>query len=249
MDFEKYREHLISFWMPEYEALHSTRELMAAGWNMLLDEVLSPIIEKELGMRYLGNRVWADDYSNHRRRVLSLFQQTDLGGSFKWGWNFDFIPKMSGGKAVYVRTDKSIFTHFFENVHLNHNPDEKFCKTSEMFFDRCNIDTLDYENAMKKKVKEHTDAFYKTLPLIKAFYEETKTYEQTVKMIDYLMEHDYYLLIQGHYLQLTKIFLNQYMNPCEENEKNLRELLGNDDTRDSFCKKLAKVPDDYNKSL
>ena len=170
MEFEKYKEHLISFWMPEYEAQHSTRELMVAGWNMLLDEVFSPLIEKELGMHYLGNRVWADDYCVHRRRVLSLFQQTDLGGSFKWGWNYDFIPKMSGKKAVYVRTDKSIFTHFFENVHENHNKaDERFRKSPDMFFDRCNIDTADFENSMKKKVKEHTDAFYKTLPLICAF--------------------------------------------------------------------------------
>ena len=78
MEVEKYREYLISTWLPEYEALHSTRELNVAGWNMLLDEVLSPLVEKELGMHYLGNRIWADDYSEHRRRVLSLFQQTDL---------------------------------------------------------------------------------------------------------------------------------------------------------------------------
>ena len=113
MDFEKYKNHLFSPWLPEYEAEHSERYLMVAGWNILLDEVLSPLIEKELGMRYIGNRIWADDYCKHRRRVLSLFQQTDLGGSFKCGWNYDFVPKLSGVIAVYVRTDKSIFTHFF----------------------------------------------------------------------------------------------------------------------------------------
>jgi len=178
MDFEKYKEYLISFWMPEYEAQHSIRELMAAGWNILLNEVFSPLIEKELGMRYLGNRIWADDYSEHRRRVLSLFQPTDLGGCFKWGWNYDFVPKMVGGKAVYVRTDKSIFPHFFENAFENHNKeDERFKKSQDMFFDRCTIDIADYEESMKKKVKQHTDAFYKTLPLIRTFYEETSTYE------------------------------------------------------------------------
>lgn len=50
MEFEKYKEYLISFWMPEYEAQHSTRDLMVAGWNMLLDEVFSTIISRELGM-------------------------------------------------------------------------------------------------------------------------------------------------------------------------------------------------------
>ena len=39
MEFEKYREYLISTWMKEYEAEHSTRDLMVSGWNMLLDEV------------------------------------------------------------------------------------------------------------------------------------------------------------------------------------------------------------------
>ena len=118
MEFDKYKDYLISCWMPEHEAEHSTRHLMVAGWNMLLDEVFSPLIEKELGMRYIGNRVWVDDYSKHRRKVLSLFQQTDLDGSFRWGWNYDFVPKISGGKAVYVRTDKSVFTHFFENFRI-----------------------------------------------------------------------------------------------------------------------------------
>ena len=97
MEFDKYKDYLISNWMPEHEAEHSTRHLMVAGWNMLLDEVFSPLIEKELGMRYIGNRVWVDDYSKHRRKVLSLFQQTDLDGSFRWGWNYDFVPKISGG--------------------------------------------------------------------------------------------------------------------------------------------------------
>ena len=60
MEFEKYKKYLISTWLPEYEAEHTERDLMVAGWNMLLDEVFSPLIAKELGMRYLGNRIWAD---------------------------------------------------------------------------------------------------------------------------------------------------------------------------------------------
>ena len=85
MEFDKYKDYLISCWMPEHEAEHSTRHLMVAGWNMLLDEVFSPLIEKELGMHYIGNRIWVDDYCKHRRKVLSLFPQTDLGGNFMWG--------------------------------------------------------------------------------------------------------------------------------------------------------------------
>lgn len=246
MKFEKYKEHLISHWMPEYEAEHSTRDLMVAGWNMLLDEVFTPLIEKELGMRYIGNRVWVDEYSRHRRKVLSLFQQTDLGGSFKWGWNYDFVPKMSGGKAVYARTDKSVFTHFFENVHENHNKKaEQFYKKPEMFFDRCNIDIVDFENSMEQKIKEHVNAFYTTLPLIQSFYDETETYEQTIRMIDILLESNYYQLIQGNYLYLTKFFLQQYAGIQEDNEEKLRALFRNDSTRESFLQKFSKIPKDF----
>ena len=170
MEFEKYKKYLISTWLPEYEAEHTERDLMVEGWNMLLDEVFSPLIAKELGMRYLGNRIWADDYCNHRRRVLSLFQQTDLGGSFKWGWNYDFIPKMSAKKAVYVRTDKSIFTHFFENIWENHNKIvEGKCQKADMTFNRCYIDSADFENSMRQRVKAYEAAFYYTLPLIRLY--------------------------------------------------------------------------------
>ena len=246
MEFEKYKKYLISTWLPEYEAEHTERDLMVEGWNMLLDEVFSPLIAKELGMRYLGNRNCADDYCNHRRRLLSLFQQTDFGGSFKWGWNYDFIPKMSAKKAVYVRTDKSIFTHFFENIWENHNKIvEGKCQKADMTFNRCYIDSTDFENSKRLRVKAYAAAFYYTLPLIRSFYEETKTYEQSIKMINTLLESSYYRLIQGNYLYLTKIFLQQYVSLGEENEKELRELFVNDNTRESFLKKFAQIPKDY----
>ena len=52
-------------------------------------------------------------------------------------------------------------------------------------------------------------------------------------------------MIQGNYLYLTKIFLQQYVSLGEENEKELRELFVNDNTRESFLKKFAQIPKDY----
>lgn len=243
MEFEMYREYLVSYWLKEYEAEHSTRDLVVAGWNMLLDEVFSPLIEKELGMRYLGNRIWAGEYIGHRRKVLSLFQPNDLGGSFKWGWNYDFVPKMSGGRAVYARTDKSIFTHFYENVHGDHKiTEEPFC---HMEFDRCYIDIADFENSMNQKVKEYENAFYLALPLIRSFYDETETYEQTIKMINIFLENIYYFMIQGDSLYVTKLFLQQYIGIGDENEERLGALFNNKGTRESFLKKFAKIPKDF----
>ena len=243
MDFEKYKKYLMNYWSPEYRDIYTTRELSAEGWTMLLEEVFSPLIEKELGMRYIGNRVWADDYCCHRRRVLSLFLQTTSSASIKWGWNFDFVPKVSGGKAVYARTDKSIFTHFFENCHYNH--DDSIAFKSEMIFDRFHIDTADFEKSMQEKVDQHINAFYLTLPLIKTFYKETETYEQTIEMIDTLLKNIYYGLIQGNQLVLASLFLQQYIGVGEDNEKHLCKLFNNDRTRDSFLKKFSAIPKDY----
>ena len=244
MDFEKYKKYLQNNWLPEYRDIYTTRELSAEGWTMLLEEVFSPLIEKELGMRYIGNRVWADDYSNHRRRVLSLFLHSRLAGSFMWGWNYDFIPRASGGKAVYARTDKTIFTHFYENCHYNHN--RSIVNKSGMFFDRCDVDIADYEKSMQKKADQHINAFYTTLPLIKTFYSETKTYEQTIEMIDTLLGNSYYGLIQGSQLYLAYLFLQQYVGIGEDNEKHLCEMFENEHTRESFLKKFYKIPNDYN---
>ena len=243
MDFEKYKKYLMNYWSPEYRDIYTTRELSAEGWTMLLEEVFSPLIEKELGMRYIGNRVWADDYCCHRRRVLSLFLQTTSSASIKWGWNFDFVPKLSAGKAVYARTDKSIFTHFFENCHYNH--DDSIAFKSEMIFDRFHIDTADFEKSMQEKVDQHINAFYLTLPLIKTFYKETETHEQTIEMIDILLKKSYYGLIQGNQLFLASLFLQQYIGVGEDNEKHLCELFNNDRTRDSFLKKFSAIPKDY----
>ncbi|WP_455528831.1 hypothetical protein [Huintestinicola sp.] len=244
MDFEKYKKYLQNNWLPEYRDIYTTRDLSAEGWTMLMEEVFSPLIEKELGMKYMGNRVWADDYCCHRRRVLSLFLQTVSSGSIKWGWNFDFVPKLSAGKAVYARTDKSIFTHIFENCHYNH--DDSVVFKSEMIFDRFTIDTADYEKSMQKKIDQHINAFYLTLPLIKTFYTETKTYEQTIEMIDSLLNHLYYRLIEGNQLYLAYLFLQQYVGMGEDNEKNICKLFDNESTRESFIKKFSKIPSDYN---
>lgn len=243
MDFEKYKNYLDNPWAVEHRDKYTTRFLTGDGWTMFMDEVFSPLIEKELGMRYMGNRVWADEYSCHRRRVLSLFLRSTLGGSFKWGWNFDFVPRITGAKAVYARTDKTIFTHFFENCHYNH--DDSVTEKPELFFARDHVDIADFENSMQKMVDQHVGAFYATLPRIKTFYAETETYEQTVKMVDTLLQSMYYALVEGGQLWMTSYFLQQYIGVGEDNEKHLGEMFASVVTRESVLKKFAKIPNHY----
>lgn len=110
-----------------------------------------------------------------------------------------------------------------------------------MIFDRCDVDIADYEKFMQKKADQHINAFYLTLPLIKTFYSETKTYEQTIEMIDTLLENRYYRMIEGHQLRLANLFLQQYVGIGEDNEKQLCELFENERTRESFLKKFSKI--------
>ena len=87
--------------------------------------------------------------------------------------------------------------------------------------------------------------YFLTLPLIKTFYKETETYERTNEIIDNLLKHSYYGLIQGNQLFLASLFLQQYIGVGEDNEKHLCELFNNERTRDSFLKKLSAIPKDY----
>lgn len=47
--------------------------------------------------------------------MLSFFRINDSYATFRWGWNFDFVPRIvSEGRLVWARTDKSIYTHIYE---------------------------------------------------------------------------------------------------------------------------------------
>ncbi|MDE6110929.1 MAG: hypothetical protein K2F65_03315, partial [Eubacterium sp.] len=109
---EKYQEFLVTSFSIDGKPIGVN--LSSAGWKFLIKETLTPIIEKELNMKQISDYVWASDYEDGKRKVLSFFLINDAFATLKWGWNFNFIPKIVGNKAVLARTDKSIYTHTFE---------------------------------------------------------------------------------------------------------------------------------------
>ncbi len=65
-------------------------------------------------MRYLGNGYWGSEFQNHCRKVIRLFSVNSAYATLCWGYNFDFIPKISGNRLLYAKTDKSVCAHIFE---------------------------------------------------------------------------------------------------------------------------------------
>lgn len=110
---EKYQPFLVNNTQPGNQPVWLS--LSAAGWKRLIRENLTPFIEEALHMRQIEDYLWATDYTDGRRKVLSFFMINDAYATFRWGWNFDFVPRIvSGGRLVWARTDKSIYTHIYE---------------------------------------------------------------------------------------------------------------------------------------
>ena len=87
--------------------------LKAEGWKKLTHEILDDCIAKDFGLHPIKERWWAGDYEDGRRKVISIFLVNDMFATIRWGWNFEYIPKISGSKCVWARTDKSIYMHTF----------------------------------------------------------------------------------------------------------------------------------------
>lgn len=232
---EKYQEFLVDNTRPGFPTAHLS--LSAEGWKLLIRENLTPIIEDELHMKQINDYIWADEYKDGKRRVLSFFfAMSDMSATFRWGWNFDFVPKYSGGKMVWARTDKSIYAHIFEVF-----PDNYSGTKDKIMMSRGNIDIKNLERKLDERISQHKYVFYRLLPFVTAYYASTDSYEQIVKRIDHDMEDSYYRLINGECMWLTKVFIEKRMGM---QEKAMQDF---EDERLSF--RDEKVKDAYLKKL
>lgn len=110
---QKCWQFLVNHFEDNHSLIHF--ELTATQWKALVREHLTPIIEKELQVKQIADFVWASEYNSlGMRKVISFFYLNNAYATFKWGWNFEFIPKCCGSKVVWARTDKSIYTHVYE---------------------------------------------------------------------------------------------------------------------------------------
>lgn len=181
--------------------------LTPTGWKLLIDKVLSPVIEKELGLIYLGGYCWADAYSNHRRRVLKLFLINQKYATFQWGWNFDFIPKCVGKNLVWARTDKSIYSHIFE-VSDDFYKNTKNRKNTVISAGGAKIN--DFQKSMNTLSRSYIDVFYFLLPKIKTYFDKTDTYENTLADIHSKLLNDYYIFINPDFF-ISRVFIESFL--------------------------------------
>ncbi|MDE6232237.1 MAG: hypothetical protein K2M60_02655 [Lachnospiraceae bacterium] len=239
---EKYQKFLVNSFRPEVQPLHLN--LTAEGWKMLIRENLTPIIEDKLQMKQINDYIWADAYQNGKRRVLSFFLLNDASATFKWGWNFDFIPKKySGGKMVWARTDKSIYTHIYEVSPDFYNSEliGKCTARDKIIMSRHSVDIKNLEKGLEDKITHHKEVFYHLLPLMKEYYCSTDSYEQLLKRIDYDMENSYYRFI-GAVSLLPKAFIEKRMGLQEKAMQDFEEIeFRNEKIKNTYLKKFLSL--------
>lgn len=221
-------------------------ELSAAEWKLLIRENITPIIEKELQMKQIGDYLWASEYNNMgMRKVLSFFWINSAYATFKWGWNFNFIPKYSRGKIVWARTDKSIFTHLYE-VSKDFYDSSGRSERKRRAYDKVIISRIFYnENNSRDIITDMTKDFQKKLkvliPTIKKYYKATSTLESVLRRIDLNLENYYYRFINPE-LVVLRVFILYRLNLKEEALSDFEKIsFTSDDIREQYYKKLLSI--------
>lgn len=218
---EKYQDFLVNNTNPEVQPV--SLNLSAAGWKLLIRENLTPLIEEKLQMRQISDYIWASEYEDGRRKVLSLLKINDAYATFQWGWNFDFVPRITQGKRiVWAKTDKSVYTHIFElsedfsgysvnsqTQNARKRQQNNFIKRffamadkeenvrEKTIISRYGIDVKNLEKGLQEKIKQHKAVFLYLLPLIEEYYQETATYNDILIRIEQDMQINYYRFINS----------------------------------------------------
>ncbi|MBF1299540.1 MAG: hypothetical protein HXM97_00745 [Parvimonas sp.] len=234
--------------LPKKVELTSSKyfELSAAEWKALIREHITPIIEKELQMKQIGDYLWASEYNNiGMRKVLSFFWINSAYATFKWGWNFNFIPKYFGGKIVWARTDKSIFTHVYE-VSKDFYDSSGRSERKRRAYDKVIISRIFYnENNSRDIITDMAKDFQKKLkvliPTIKKYYKATSTLESVLRRIDLNLENYYYRFINPE-LVVLRVFILYRLNLKEEALSDFEKIsFTSDDIREQYYKKLLSI--------
>ena len=238
---EKYDKFLVNNFKPGIAFAHL--DLNAEGWKQLVGENLTPMIEEKLQMRQIGDYIWADDYEDGKRRVLSFFKINDAYATFQWGWNFDFVPRISGGKAVFARTDKTVYIHIFELSPDFYDTEDdsagkKKKERDKTIVSRHNINIKNPEKGLTEKIEQHQKVFCHLLPLMTEYYHATASYEGILKKIDENMKNSYYRFINSDCL-ISQAFIEKRMGMQEKALCDFEKLpFSSESIREEYFKKF-----------
>lgn len=196
-------------------------DLTAAGWKLLVKENLTPLIETKLAMRQIGDAIWADNYRDGKRRVLSFFKLNDAYATFQWGWNFDFVPRWASGKTLWARTDKTIYPHIYElspDFYAGDYVHDSIRRRAreQTIISRCGVRLSDLEKALADKIRQHQKVFNHLLPLMLTYYQATAAYEGILQRISHNMQEAYYRFIGGSDNAISYVFIEKRLGWTEK---------------------------------
>ena len=104
---------------------------------------------------------------------VELFHINTLFATFKWGWNFEYIPHYTS-KITWCRTDKSIYTHTFElsPKFINRKGD------NYTVFGKFESKYKNNSEGFQKFVSDHLKVWDTLHEAIVEYYNATSTYEK-----------------------------------------------------------------------
>ena len=244
---DKYQKFLVITTSPEIQPPHHT--LLAEGWKLLIKENITPMIEERLQMRQIGDYVWADEYEDGRRRVLSFFKVNDAYATFQWGWNFDFVPH--GNKASWARTDKSIYTHIYEVSPDFYSGVQDFSKArrearNKIIMGRYFKDHIISRNpengGLADMINHHESVLLHVLPFITEYYRSTDSYEGILRRIELNADNGYYCFINPQ-MFIAQAFIEKRMRLPEKAQQDFNNLrFPSEDIKNLYTKKFNQLP-------
>ena len=188
------------------------RQLNAQEWTEIIHDVLDVRMAEDFGLMPIKERCWANSYDdNERRRVISLFMLNDMSATIKWGWNFAYIPRISGNKCVWARTDKSIYAHTFRLSEEFINGGATPGKRKSVF----GRDGLNNSEGLGRIIEEIETAYKFVNDDIKTYFDKTGTDAGMLAELENICEQRYYRFIHPEN-RLIKICLENRMGQSEK---------------------------------
>ena len=236
--FDKYKTIEQNIWDKGYLYCYEYNgvkwiELTANGWTRIIHDVLDERIKNEFNLLPIKDRCWANDYVDGRRKVISLFLVNDMFATFKWGWNFAYIPRITGSKCIWARTDKSIYTHTFRVSDEFINGMERRRKSvfgREPFKKREELSLI---------IKEIETAYEFVKSDIWDYFKKTAEYDGMISELESIRCDNYYRFINPDN-ELVYIGVENYIGNVEKAQKDFTELsFKNDELKTEFSKKIG----------
>lgn len=154
-------------------------ELNSEGWYKLIHYIFDDVIKEEFNLVPIKKGCWADSYNESKRRVISLFLINDRYATFKWGWNFEYIPRYTS-KIIWCKTDKSVYTHTFEVATQFAACEQDHHK---VVFGRNEYHSKNNYKGFQQFLKYYLKVWDSVYEQIKEYYSATSTYEGLLKRL------------------------------------------------------------------